>query len=259
MLQVNPVCAFRDNYIWLLGRPGEREVAIVDPGDAAPVLDALTTQGLSPVAILITHHHGDHVGGVSALLDAYPGLPVVGPNHERIPDRTQGVGDGSQVEIPKTGLVFEVLEVPGHTAGHVAYLGHGALFCGDTLFSVGCGRLFEGTPIQMHASLRRFAALPPETLVYCAHEYTLDNIGFAKWVEPDNPALSARERAVFELTDRDQPSVPSTLALELATNPFLRTQVPAVVAAAERYAGRRLAQGHEVFGTLRSWKDREYD
>lgn len=259
MLRVFPIPAFRDNYIWTLTASGSRYAAIVDPGDALPVIRALDAQHLEPSAILITHHHGDHVGGIQSLLRRYPALPVFGPRNEGIAGVTHYLAQGDEVSVPGINAKFSVLEVPGHTLDHIAYYGHGMLFCGDTVFSVGCGRLFEGSAEQMHDSLSRIAALPPDTLVYCAHEYTLDNIGFAKWVEPENVDLRQREAQAFVLIDQDRPTVPSTLALELRTNPFLRSQVPSVVQAAERYVGRELPSASAVFAAIRRWKDEEYD
>nr|VFJ90380.1 MAG: hydroxyacylglutathione hydrolase [Candidatus Kentron sp. H]VFJ91587.1 MAG: hydroxyacylglutathione hydrolase [Candidatus Kentron sp. H]VFJ98177.1 MAG: hydroxyacylglutathione hydrolase [Candidatus Kentron sp. H] len=258
MTHITALSSFTDNYIWRIAESGGKVAAFVDPGDAAPVLRALEQADITPVAILLTHHHADHVGGVAHLVARYPDIPVFGPAKEAIPAVTQPVGEGDVVEIPGTGLAFRVMEVPGHTKGHIAFHGHDALFCGDTLFSVGCGRLFEGTPEAMQASLGKIAALPGKTLVYCAHEYTLDNIRFAKWVEPGNLDLLIRETQAFARIDRDTPTVPSTLAEELATNPFLRWEAPAVIAAAEKHAGRRLSSGAAVFGALRRWKDDMY-
>lgn len=251
-MQVIPLPAFRDNYIWLL-RVG-RSAAVVDPGDAGPVINYLALHGLSLVAILNTHHHGDHVGGNRELLEKFD-VPVYGPRHEFIPGLTHPVDESTIVPLPALGLEFQVLDVPGHTLGHVAYYGANSLFCGDTLFGCGCGRLFEGTAEQMHASLQKLAALPPDTLVYCAHEYTLSNIRFAKVVEPDNPDLQAREREVLALLARHQPSLPSTLDLERRTNPFLRADQAAVRAAAERHSGKKLGDDGAIFAALRAWKD----
>ncbi len=259
MLRIIPIPAFDDNYIWLL-RPANTDTAVVvDPGDEEPVLGYLQREGLRLQAVLLTHKHGDHTGGVRELVDAYPSIEVFGPANEKIPVVTKRVSDGDEPEIEGLGLQLRVMEVPGHTEGHVAYCGDGFLFCGDTLFTCGCGRVFSGTHEQLYASLQRITALPPQTLIYCAHEYTLDNIGFAKWVEPDNPALLQRGREAMATRERDEPTVPSTLQLELETNPFLRSGEPAVIAAAERYAGGGLASGVEVFKAIRNWKDREYD
>jgi len=259
MLNVVPVRAFQDNYIWLIKDAVGRQAAIVDPGDARPVLHALQTENITPIAILITHHHGDHVGGVESLLTHYPNLPVFGPAGERIPRITRRLVEGDVITVPGLEVEFRVLDVPGHTRGHIAYFGEGALFCGDTVFSVGCGRLFEGTAEQMHASLSKLVNLPGDTLVYCAHEYTQANIAFAKWVEPDNADLLQREQEAKDLRARDLPTVPSRLDVERRTNPFLRFDAPTVIQAASTFAGRSLRPGAEVFSMVRYWKDTEFD
>ncbi len=251
-MDVLPLRAFRDNYIWVL-RSGSR-VAVVDPGDADPVLDFLERERLSLSAILITHHHRDHTGGIAKLLE-HTCVPVFGPADEPIPGVTVPLREPASIEVPGIGQSFQVISVPGHTLGHLAYYGANVLLCGDTLFGCGCGRLFEGTPGQMWQSLSRLAALPGDTLVYCAHEYTEANIDFARVVEADNPALPERERRVGELRERDLPSVPSTLDEERLTNPFLRAAEPAVAASASRYAGRPLDGPAEVFAALRQWKN----
>jgi hydroxyacylglutathione hydrolase len=259
MLDVTPLPAFEDNYIWVLQTCPGRTVAVVDPGDADPVLDYLERERLELAAILVTHHHGDHTGGIRDLLEAFPGTPVFGPARERIPGITKSLGEGDLVRLECLDAPLQVLDLPGHTAGHIAYYADAALFCGDTLFAAGCGRVFGGTLQDLHASLQRIAALPPETLVYCAHEYTLANLGFARWVEPDNPEIPAREAEERRRRAAGQPTVPSGLALELATNPFLRTGRPEVRQAAESYARRPLRNGAEVFAAIRTWKDKEYD
>lgn len=258
-VQIVPLRAFRDNYIWLLQRG--QVAAVVDPGDGAPVLAALSHLGLHLEAILLTHHHADHVGGVEALLAAWPqgARPLVfGPAAESITGVTQPLAGGESISLPGLGLQFQVLAVPGHTRGHLAYfcqlVGQPALFCGDTLFGAGCGRLFEGTPTQMAHSLDRIASLPERTAIYCAHEYTSMNLGFAQTVEPHNPEISRRVAAVADLRRRDQPTLPSTLALEKATNPFLRCAQPEVIAAARRQG----ASGDDlvsVFAALREWRN----
>ena len=258
-LHIEPIPAFDDNYIWLLWREGHAGCTVVDPGDDEPVREALAERGLRLESILITHKHGDHVGGIAALKAVWPQAVVYGPADESIRALERRLRGGERVVLEGPGVTFEVLDVPGHTEGHIAYLGDGVLFCGDTLFACGCGRVFSGTFEQLAASLRALAALPPATRVYCAHEYTLDNIGFAKWVEPDNPDLAAREQQVRVLRERGEPSVPSTLAEELATNPFLRTGEPTVIAAAERWAGQTLDDPSAVFTALRTWKDKDYD
>jgi hydroxyacylglutathione hydrolase len=259
MLEVTPVKAFKDNFIWMLHNPGSETAVAVDPGESAPVLAWLEQHGLRLSAILITHKHIDHTGGVMDLQFAFPGIAVLGPANEAIRGIKVRVKEGERPEIPGLQADFTVLEVPGHTEGHIAYFGEGLLFCGDTLFSAGCGGIFGGTHEQMHASLQRIAALPADTRVYCAHEYTLVNLGFAKWVEPDSAAILRREQEVKALLAQGENTVPSVLRTELETNPFLRVDIPAVKAAAEGYAGRPLEGGAEVFTAIRRWKDREYD
>ena len=255
-LEVSGIPAFADNYIWLirgLGQDPDR-VAVVDPGDAAPVLAALAAQNLTLAGILATHHHADHVGGIPELLRHYA-VPVYGPAAESIPGRTHAVDHGARATLPELGLEFSVLDVGGHTSGHIAYFGHGAVFCGDTLFSGGCGRLFEGTPSQMLASLERLAALPGATRVYCGHEYTAANLKFATAVEPENPSLRDYVAKVTALRARQEPTIPSTIGLEVRINPFLRTRVAAVRAAARAHAGRALADDADAFAVVREWKN----
>jgi hydroxyacylglutathione hydrolase len=247
-----PIRAFQDNYIWCLRR-GSTAV-VVDPGDADPVLEYLSDEGLDLAAILATHHHGDHVGGNTALLSKY-NVPVFGPAREDIPGITRKLREGDVIEVPGIGLNLQVFDVPGHTAGHIAYYGEGVLFCGDTLFSCGCGRLFEGTAMQMHSSLSKLAALPGNTLVYCAHEYTLSNLRFARAADADNPEIERREASARAALADGRPSLPSTIESELATNPFLRSGNHAVAMSASRFAGRTLTNPAEVFATLRKWKD----
>jgi hydroxyacylglutathione hydrolase len=250
---VIPLRAFKDNYVWTI-RDASHAV-VVDPGDARPVLDYLEQEKLQLAAILNTHHHADHVGGNAALL-ARVRVPVFGPHDERIAEVTHRVADGERITLPHFDLAFEVFEIPGHTRTHVAFHGAGMLFCGDTLFAVGCGRLFEGTPQQMHESLSRLARLPDSTKVYCGHEYTLSNIGFARTVDPDNRSLQELEARAQALRDRDEPTLPSTIGTERATNPFLRCADRAVVAAASRYAGRTLGDPVSVLATIREWKNK---
>lgn len=252
MLEVFPVPAFEDNYIWVIRRG--RFAAVVDPGDGAPALDYLRRESLTPVAILNTHHHGDHVGGNGEILADHP-VPVHGPAGESIATVSHRLREGDAVTLSELDLRLSVLDIPGHTAGHVAYYGANLLFCGDTLFACGCGRLFEGTAEQMHRSLMKLSALPDDTRIYCGHEYTLANLRFAKAVEPDNLRLQAREIAEQEKRSRQQPTLPSTIGLERATNPFLRCHLPEVARAAEKHAGRALADPVRVFAALRSWKN----
>ncbi len=259
MLTISAIPAFSDNYIWLLQDTHSAQVSVVDPGDARPVLQRLQAEKLQLAAILITHHHADHTGGIRQLLDVYPTAQVFAPARENIPNTTQALSEGDTVRIAGSDIDLQVLEVPGHTRGHIAYYGANALFCGDTLFACGCGRLFEGTPTQMQESLDKFLLLPDATEVYCAHEYTLDNIRFAQWVEPENPLLQQRERDTQALIDADQASVPSKLGLEKRSNPFLRSAHPDIISIAEKKAGKRLHHPADVFAVIRHWKDSEFD
>ena len=252
MLQVITIPAFEDNYLWLLVHGNY--AAVIDPGDAHPILRYLDQHQLTLCAILCTHHHSDHVGGNRELLARFP-VPVYGPAHESIPGRTQAVVEDDCVKLPELELEFRVIDVPGHTAGHVAYYGAERLFCGDTIFACGCGRLFEGTPQAMYQSLSKLAQLPDDTQVYCAHEYTLDNIRFAKVVEPSNPDLLAREQHDRATRAQHQPTVPSRLGLEKRTNPFLRSHAPSIIQAAQEYSGKELSEPWQVFAIVRAWKD----
>jgi hydroxyacylglutathione hydrolase len=254
-LHVRPVRAFSDNYIWLIESPRAQErVIAVDPGDAAPVIAELQRRGLSLAAILLTHHHPDHIGGVPELL-RQGAVPVIGPDDTRIAHRTLTVHDGERCELQDLGLSFEILQVPGHTLSHIAFWGHGALFCGDTLFSAGCGRMFEGTPAQMNASLNRLSRLPPQTRMFCGHEYTAANLRFALAVDPSNRAALEYQDSVVRVLAQGNPSLPSTMDLEIRVNPFLRCEDPTVVRAAENHAGKSLKEPALVFGALRAWKD----
>ncbi|MGQ0657642.1 MAG: hydroxyacylglutathione hydrolase [Chromatiales bacterium] len=255
MLTVTPLRALKDNYIWLMHGAATGAAVVVDPSEAAPVVAALTQHDLDLVAIIVTHHHWDHVGGIEELVSRYR-VRVHGPATESIPCRTHGVTDGDVLSVPELGLRLLPMAVPGHTLGAIAYHGEAILFSGDTLFTAGCGRLFEGTAAQMHQSLSRLGALPDETLLYCGHEYTLANLSFAVAVEPDNDAAVRRLRETEEIYRRGQPAVPAPLALEKQTNPFLRCGLPSVHAAAERYCGRELSGPAAVFAAIREWKNR---
>jgi hydroxyacylglutathione hydrolase len=256
-LDVLAVPAFKDNYLWLIH--DGKNAAVVDPGDAQPVLAALQANGLTLTAILLTHHHADHIGGVPRLLE-HSQVPVFGPRNDGIAAVTEALGEGDRIDVPGLGLALRVLDVPGHTLGHIAYVREAAganwLFCGDTLFGAGCGRLFEGTPAQMADSLAKLAALPDDTLVYCAHEYTLSNLRFAEAVEPGNRALQMRVANDSRLRGTHLPTVPSTIAIEKATNPFLRAHEPAI--ADSLVAAGKLAPGADAlaaFTALRAWKN----
>lgn len=265
MIDIRPIPAFEDNYIWLLTRSGYPGCAVVDPGDEDPVIETLRDAGLHLDAILITHKHGDHVGGIRGLKAVWPDAAVYGPAGEPIRTLERRLRGGDRVELDGLDVAFDVLDVPGHTEGHIAYYreggdgSEGVLFCGDTLFAGGCGRVFSGTFEQLSASLQRIGRLPPDTLAYCAHEYTLANLGFAAWVEPDSPALKQRAERDRERRAHDLPTVPSSIGEELATNPFMRTDRPPVVAAAADWAGEPLGDRAAVFRALRTWKDRDYD
>lgn len=258
-LSIAAIPAFADNYIWMLH--DGHQALVVDPGEAAPVFAALAAQSLRLAGILVSHHHPDHVGGVAALRETFS-VPVYGPAREALPEPCIRVSEGDH--IPLLGRQFEVLEVPGHTLGHIAFLlaepgaeAAPALFCGDTLFSGGCGRLFEGTPAQMYHSLQKLAALPAATRVFCTHEYTLSNLRFARHIEPDNQALRDYQAWCLQQREQGLPTLPSTLALELQINPFLRcgeTTVRAAVAA-QNPATTDSDPSIDTFGRLRQWKN----
>ena len=258
---VHAVPAFSDNYFWLIQSPDSNRAAVVDPGDAEPVLRALESRGLSLVCILLTHHHADHAGGV-AELTARTGARVVGPATPKIPTVTEPVAHDAWVDPGLGGPPARVIAVPGHTLEHIAYLfpafgpdRRPLLFCGDTLFAAGCGRVFEGTPDQMLASLDTLAALTPETMVYCAHEYTLSNLRFAAAAEPDSAAVAQRLREASHMREAGLATVPSTLHIERETNPFLRVDQPGVAQQAALRLGRPSANRVETFATIRQWKN----
>lgn len=251
MIKIDAIPIFSDNYIWLI-RFGDHRVVIVDPGDANPVLQTLEQQGLTPEAILITHNCWDHVSGIGDILHHFQ-IPVYGPASENVTHMTHPCKEGDRISIGE--LALTALDVPGHTAGHIAFVGDDMLFCGDTLFGAGCGRLHNGTAAQLHDSLQKISRLPITTNIYCAHEYTLANLKFAHTVEPGNPEIMQRKVTEEKKRQQGLATLPSTLALELETNPFLRCHVEEVIANAENFAGKKLSGTAEVFKVLRYWKD----
>ncbi len=250
--------AFTDNYIWMIHDGAQ--ALVVDPGDAQVVKAALQEHSLQLRCILLTHHHADHTGGVDELRQA-TGCQVIGPAFEKMPEPCERVSGGQAIEA--MGLAFKVMDVPGHTAGHIAYYckdfeGKPLLFCGDTLFSGGCGRLFEGTPAQMLNSLDSLAALPGNTRVCCTHEYTLSNLRFARAVEPDNRALAQYEQHCIALRANGQFTLPSSIALELQINPFLRSRLNSIKQAVSEFnphISTALADEVTCFAALREWKN----
>lgn len=251
-LNIERIAAFSDNYFWLFHQADSQLACVVDPGDAAPVEAALKEHRLTLNGILVTHHHPDHIGGIRELLRNHP-VPVYGPGS--IEEITHPVADQDHLTIE--GTLFEVIAVPGHTLDHIAFFApeESLIFCGDTLFAGGCGRLFEGTPKQMWQSLQKLIALPPSTRIFCAHEYTQANLRFAQAVEPENKALAIRVNEVETLRRAGMATVPSTLAKEVATNPFLRPDQASVHLAAEAHEGHTIQGSDEVFRVIRQWKD----
>ncbi|WP_045488944.1 hydroxyacylglutathione hydrolase [Vibrio harveyi] len=250
MLEIKSIPAFNDNYIWLI-QNSDKRCAVVDPGDAKPVLEYLQANELTLEAILITHHHNDHIGGVPDLVHAFPHVSVVGPKAEPIPTLTNAMEEGDKLEL--FGEIFMVLGLPGHTLGHIGYVGDGKLFCGDVLFSAGCGRIFEGTPEQMFESLSKLSKLPEETEVFSAHEYTASNVAFALAVEPDNEHLRQYRDDVNRLRGLNIPTLPTTLRKEKLINPFLRaTNAEVILSVANRIEN---SDPCSVFTALREWKN----
>ena len=254
MLQIITLPAGQDNYIWLIKKADQ--AVVIDPGSAEPVLERLRALDLKLHAILLTHHHHDHVAGVPALLAHYPEASCYGPAMlaSMITNLTP-LHDGAQLPLPAMDLTFDILHLPGHTQEHIAFYGQGALFCGDVLFAGGCGRLLGGTAEQMFDSLQRIKQLPPETLIYCAHEYTANNLAFGLLIEPDNPHLLRRIQMVARLRQQGLPTLPCTLSEELATNVFLRTHLPGIKSSAERIAMAMCKNEIQVFASLREKKN----
>lgn len=252
---IDLIPAFADNYLWLISHDAPGDAWAVDPGDAKPILDILQKKNLQLQGVLLTHHHPDHDGGIPTLKEHFPGLRVLAGENSRSPHTTERLEESDCLAI--LGTSFRIMAVPGHTLDHIAFYSPEleALFCGDTLFAGGCGRLFEGTPAQMYDSLQKIAALPVSTRIYCAHEYTETNLRFACVAEPSNSALQERQKAVRRLRQEGKPTIPSLLAEELATNPFLRCRETHLAQAASQYSGTNVASGLETFAILRSWKN----
>ena len=254
MIEIIPVTALKDNYIWLLENKINQSTVIVDPSEHDPVLKIIKTKGLIPSAILITHHHWDHVGGINGLINEYD-IPVYTPKKEVVTGSTNPVSEGDTINFPELELKIRVLDVPGHTSGAIAYYTEKIIFSGDTLFTGGCGRLFEGTPAEMYSSLTKIKELPDDTYVYCGHEYTVSNLKFASIVEKNNKSIQKRLDISEQMRRINQPTVPASLDTEKRTNPFLRCEEESVINAASERAGRMLDNPVEVFATIRSWKD----
>ncbi len=252
-LQVFPIPAFSDNYIWCFYNDGH--AMVVDPGDATPVLQFMQDKGLTLDTVLVTHHHADHTGGLKKLRSEYPSLTVIGPQNPKIAGLTERVTEGQAISIGVLDLQFDVLELPGHTLDHIAFVGHGGVLCGDTLFSAGCGRLFEGTPSQMMSSLAKLSALPDSTKVWCTHEYTLANLRFANAVEPNNQMLKAYTDWAQNERAHERPTLPSTIGEQKAVNPFLRAHSDEVKQTAQQQSELALNTELDVFTAVRRWKD----
>lgn len=256
MLEIIPLPALGDhnNYIWLLKNKASNHIAIVDPGEAGPLLEKIVSEKLIPIAILITHHHWDHVNGIEDIIAKYA-IPVYTPKTESVKGSTCPVGEGDTVVLDELDLTFNILDVPGHTSGAIAYYNDDMVFSGDTLFAAGCGRLFEGTPPQMHASLSKFKNLADNTLLYCGHEYTVANLKFAAVVEPENETIQSRLKQAVKLRKQGLPTLPSTITIEKQTNPFLRCEFDSVIKAATQHSGKKPILSHDVFAAVRQWKD----
>lgn len=255
MLTIDPIRAFTDNYIWIIH--DQSHAVIVDPGTASPVMEYLRHKKLQLIAILVTHHHADHTHGISDLLQSFD-VPVYGPGKEDIPHMTFPLEEGGYIHLNELALSLTVLETPGHTKGHIAYYAaHPTprVFCGDTLFSCGCGKMFEGTAQQFYRSLQKLSQLPDETLVYCTHEYTQNNIRFAKAVDPNNTDLLSLEKKVQELRNHDLPTLPTTITLEKKLNPFLRCDQQAIIHSVQNHFSIPASNPVEIFRLLREWKN----
>lgn len=252
MLSIHPIPALHDNYIWCIRN--QQHCLIVDPGAAAPVSHYLQQHQLSLNGILITHHHNDHIGGVAELL-VHHTVPIYASHHAQLPFQTHACQEGDFIDFPLLNLNFAILDIPGHTLDHIAFYNNSMIFCGDTLFSAGCGRLFEGTATQLFTSLQKIAHLPPDTAIYCAHEYTEKNLAFAAHMEPDNRAITHYLEQVQTLRAAKHPSLPSTLALELQINPFLRTDNPTLRQQLQHLGYSDVTTDIDVFTLLRTLKN----
>ncbi len=253
-MKVTAIRILKDNYVWALIDEEKKTALIIDPGEAQPVIDFLQQHHLHLLAILVTHHHWDHTNGIEAIKRQFP-VPVYGPANENITGLTHPLSETESITIEGFPASIAILDIPGHTSGHIAYYLQGKLFCGDTLFAAGCGRLFEGTATEMKDSLQKIMSLPDETEIYCAHEYTVNNLRFAQLVEKDNAAITERIKQVNELRHQNKPSLPSTLKEEKETNPFLRCELATVKSSVEKHAGEKFDNSVEVFKALRKWKD----
>ncbi|PSJ18237.1 hydroxyacylglutathione hydrolase [Nitrosomonas supralitoralis] len=256
MLNIHPANAFRDNYIWIIHN--QNYAVVIDPGIATPVIEYLQLKKLQLCAILITHHHNDHTGGIVELIKLSD-IPVYGPGNESIATISNPVQQNDIVSLQEISLNLTVLDTPGHTRGHIAYYGSNPwnmIFCGDTLFSCGCGRIFEGSAAQLYQSLQKISQLPEDTLIYCAHEYTLGNIQFARTVDPENRKLNEFAITAQELRHKNTPTIPATLALEKAINPFLRCDHQQIINSAQNYSGKPMQNPENVFAVLREWKNK---
>ncbi|MBS0287534.1 MAG: hydroxyacylglutathione hydrolase [Proteobacteria bacterium] len=256
MTKIVALPAFQDNYIWAIHSLDGSHLIVVDPGTAEPVFAYLHKHKLDLTAVLITHHHWDHSGGINKQKEHYPNAAIIGPQKDNVQGLTQLVQENDTVTFDEYGLTLRVFDIPGHTLGHIAYYNDEMLFCGDTLFSCGCGRIFEGTSSQMYHSLDKLKSLPPNTLMYCGHEYTLANIAFAQTVEPNNHDLTQRKENALKLREQGLPTLPVTLATELQTNPFLRCDKPEVIQAVQKQTSLKAADPVSIFANLREWKNR---